>query len=131
MRPRSVTPDIRSPTYLQPVESAGCVRRLKDHMTTVAKRFIASMKQPETIIPESDGSTSLSFPIMVQLFLGQRCASCYNAEKPEGGVVLTGEIDKHYTKSYKIMSLIPTEARLTAIKSLEESLIVLKRVRLS
>ena len=94
----------RSLVYLQPGESAGCVGCHEDRMATVANtRTVASTKQPATIAPGPDGSKPLSYPILVQPLLDQKCASCHNAEKPEGGVVLTGEIDGTYTKSYNAL----------------------------
>ena len=95
---------MRSLVYLQPGESAGCVGCHEDRMATVANtRTVASTKQPATIAPGPDGSKPLSYPILVQPLLDQKCASCHNAEKPEGGVVLTGEIDGTYTKSYNAL----------------------------
>lgn len=95
---------MRSLVYLQPGETAGCVGCHENRMgTATTVKTIASTKKPATIQPGPDGSKPLSYPILVQPVLDAKCVSCHNAEKTEGGVNLTGEIDGAYTKSYNAL----------------------------
>ncbi len=95
---------MRSLVYLQPGESAGCVGCHEDRMATVASsKTIASTKQPATITPGPDGAKPLSYPILVQPVLDQKCVSCHNSERKAGDLLLTGDIDGHYTKSYNAL----------------------------
>jgi len=65
----------------------------------------AMLRTPSKITPGPDGSLPLSFPILVQSVLDRHCVSCHNEGTPDksGGVILTGEPDGHYTKSYNAL----------------------------
>ena len=93
---------MRSLTYLQPGENASCVGCHENRMKSFsgAGSSIALDGVPATIKPGPDGSNPLSFPILVQPVLDRLCVSCHNSEKPEGGVVLTGEPERQFSRSY-------------------------------
>ena len=60
---------------------------------------------PSQITPGPDGSKPLSFPILVQPVLYRNCVSCHNEVSADenGGIVLTGTPDGHYSKSYNAL----------------------------
>ena len=64
---------------------------------------LASTKEPSEIAPGPDGSKPLSYPILIQPVLDRRCIECHNAKKPEGKVILTGEPEGTFTKSYNAL----------------------------
>ena len=57
---------------------------------------------PSTITPAPDGSKPFSYPLLVQPVLEKHCVNCHGATATDdgGGIVLTGELEGHYTKSY-------------------------------
>jgi len=93
---------MRSLTYLQPGENASCIGCHEDRMKTfiATDSSIALNRERATIEPGPDGSNPLSFPVLVQPVLDRRCVSCHNSEKPEGNVVLTGEPEQQFSRSY-------------------------------
>ena len=101
---------MRSITYLQPGEKVSCVgchepRRLAPPPRGLAQ---ALLREPSSIEPGPDGSNPLSYPILVQPVLEKHCVSCHRAGKADGGVVLTGEPQGHYTASYNALArLVP------------------------
>jgi len=63
----------------------------------------ASAWEPSEITPGPDGSNPFSYPILVQPVLDRHCVECHKAEKPEGNVILTGEPEGTFTKSYNVL----------------------------
>ena len=95
---------MRSVVYLQPGEAAGCVGCHENRMESVPSvKTIASTREPSKITPGPDGSTPLSYPILVQPVLDKKCLVCHCEEKAEGNVNLEGVPDGHYTKSYNAL----------------------------
>ena len=102
---------MRSLTYLQPGEQASCVgcheHRLSAPPPAGAKP-LALERPPSTIEPGPDGSNPLSYPILVQPVLDRLCIRCHDgAASPESkgnSVVLTGDIEGRYTKSYNVLA---------------------------
>jgi hypothetical protein len=99
---------MRSVTYLQPGEQASCVgchepRTAAPSVSSIAR---ALRRPPSTILPGPDGSRPLSYPLLVQPVLDEHCVRCHNGEKAEGGVVLSGEPQDHYTVSYNTLALL-------------------------
>ena len=117
---------MRSASYLQPGEKAACVgcheprsttpaaalasasvpdnrRPITDDLSSSAP-FLAMARPPSAIEPGPDGSKPLSYPILVQPVLDKHCVSCHNNEKADGKVILTGEPQGHYTKSYNALA---------------------------
>ncbi len=100
---------MRSLVYLQPGETAGCTGCHEDRMAAVPSvKTLASTRQPSRIIPGPDGSKPLSYPILVQPILDNKCVECHNTEKMSGNIDLTGSVDGHYTKSYNaLLNYVP------------------------
>ncbi len=104
---------MRSLTYLQPGEQVSCVgcHESRTHApeslvdSVAARPALALNREPSTISPGPDGSKPLSYPILVQPVLDRHCIECHKAKKPEGKVILTGEPDGEFSKSYN--ALIP------------------------
>lgn len=95
---------MRSLVYLQPGETAGCTGCHEDRMQTVTgMKTLASTRMPSKIIPGPKGSNPLSYPILVQPILDNKCVACHNQSKSEGNIILTGDIDGHYTRSYNAL----------------------------
>ncbi len=98
---------MRSLTYLQPGENMSCVGCHENRMQTFISDSgaIAMRRGPSKIEPGPDGGKPFSYPLLVQPVLERRCTGCHSDLTPEksGGVILTGEPDGHYTKSYNAM----------------------------
>jgi len=97
---------MRSITYLQPGECASCVGCHEPRLSAPPRRPVAEalVRGPSPIAPAPAGSSPLSYPILVQPVLDQRCIACHRAGKADGGVVLTGEPQGHYTASYNALA---------------------------
>ncbi len=97
---------MRSLTYLQPGEVVSCVG-CHERRTAVPEQMdsfvAASAWEPSEITPGPDGSNPFSYPILVQPVLDRHCVECHKAEKPEGNVILTGEPEGTFTKSYNVL----------------------------
>jgi cytochrome c553 len=97
---------MRSITYLQPGETAGCTgcHELRSSAPPGGARPRALGRPPSAIEPAPDGSKPFSYPILVQPVLDKKCVSCHGRTKPAGGIVLTGEPEGHYTASYNALA---------------------------
>jgi hypothetical protein len=104
---------MRSVAYLQPGETAGCIGCHEPrHRAPVAPRVpLAARRPPSSIKPAPDGARPLSYPRLVQPVLDEHCVRCHNPAKPDGHVVLTGEPQGRFTKSYHALApLVPHSA---------------------
>ena len=97
---------MRSITYLQPGENAGCVGCHEPRTAAPSARPmpLALRRAPSTIQPGPDGSKPFSYPRLVQPVLDAKCVSCHGREKPAGGISLTGEPQGAYTVSYNALA---------------------------
>ncbi len=101
---------MRSITYLQPGEKASCAGCHENRLTAPAEvsKRLAMRRPPSQIQPGPDGSNPLSYPLLVQPVLDKHCVACHGGEKPAGPegqpIVLTGEPDGLYSKSYNILA---------------------------
>jgi hypothetical protein len=97
---------MRSVTYVQPGETRSCVGCHERRTTTSqpAHAALAVQRLPSLIEPGPDGSNPLSYPLLVQSVLNQHCVRCHNREQPDGGVILTGEPDSGFTRSYNALA---------------------------
>ena len=97
---------MRSITYLQPGENASCIGCHEPRTTAPPRHRMARAlrRPPSETVPGPDGSNPLSYPILVQPVLDKHCVSCHSRAQPEGGVVLTGEAEGHYTVSYNALA---------------------------
>ena len=100
---------MRSLTYLQPGEQTSCVG-CHEHRGTAAPALAAqaSTRPPSDITPGPDGSKPLSYPILVQQMLDEKCVSCHGHQEPAGGVQLTGDAQGAFSTSYLALApLVP------------------------
>ena len=95
---------MRSLTYLQPGENMSCIGCHEHRMqtSTPSRQALAMQRPPSKITPGPEGSKPFSYPLLVQPVLYRHCVSCHNEVAPEsnGGLVLTGEREGNYTRSY-------------------------------
>jgi len=98
---------MRSLTYLQPGESMSCIGCHENRMQTSMpnRQALALQRVPSKIVPGPDGSKPLSYPLLVQPVLDRHCVECHSEAVPDenGGIVLTGEPEGHYTRSYNAL----------------------------
>ena len=98
---------MRSLTYLQPGENVSCIGCHENRMqtSTPSRLALAMQRGPSAIAPGPDGSKPFSYPLLVQPVLYQHCVSCHNevAHDKNGGVILTGGREGHYTQSYNAL----------------------------
>jgi hypothetical protein len=64
----------------------------------------ALARGPSRIEPGPDGSRPYSYPLLVQPVLDRHCVRCHSGAKPPKGIVLTGEPEGHYTRSYNALA---------------------------
>jgi hypothetical protein len=97
---------MRSVTYLQPGETTSCIGCHESRSTAPpsGRQPLALAHPPSVIEPGPPGSAPLSYPILVQPVLDRHCVSCHKKEKPEGGVILTGEPQGRFTVSYHALA---------------------------
>lgn len=97
---------MRSVTYLQPGERTSCVGCHEPRSVTPAtgRAPAALAREPSIIEPGPDGSKPLSYPLLVQPVLDKHCVRCHNPQKPEGKLVLTGEPEGRFTRSYNALA---------------------------
>jgi hypothetical protein len=96
---------MRSGTYLQPGEHATCVGCHEPRASSPpGARPLALRRQASRIRPGPDGSRPFSYPVLVQPILDRKCVACHSGPKAGGGIVLTGEPDGPYTRSYNALA---------------------------
>lgn len=97
---------MRSLTYLQPGEQAGCVGCHEHRSAAPAARLmtLAGQREPSQIAPGPDGSKPFNYAILVQPILDKKCVSCHQPTKADGGVDLTGTPAGEFTMSYNALA---------------------------
>jgi hypothetical protein len=97
---------MRSLTYLQPDEVTGCAGCHEPRLRAASARtgLQALRRPPSAIEAGPDGSSPLSFPLLVQPVLDRHCVGCHGSEEPQGDVVLTADPEGHYTRAYAALS---------------------------
>jgi len=101
---------MRSVTYLQPGEKAACMGCHEQRLSsaTSVHTTLAVQREPSRIEPGPDGSNPFSYPLLVQPVLDKHCVQCHGGETPKGPeghpLVLTGEQEGRYTKSYNALA---------------------------
>ena len=94
---------MRSSTYVQPGEVTSCVG-CHNYGTTLsdnpAAGPLAMGRAPSEIEPGFLGGRPFSFVEVVQPVLDGHCVRCHGNEKPGGGLDLTGDTDRGFTRSY-------------------------------
>ena len=97
---------MRSVVYLQPGETASCVG-CHEPRTMVPPRSptpAALRRPPSPIQPGPDGSAPWSYPLLVQPVLDRLCVRCHGGPEPKKGLVLTGEPQGRFTRSYNALA---------------------------
>jgi hypothetical protein len=101
---------MRSLTYLQPGEQAGCIG-CHEYRTGTPDTYspaLARTREPSRIKPGPDGSKPFSYPLLVQPILDKHCVSCHGLQRAEGGIVLTGNPAGAFSTSYNtLVPLVP------------------------
>jgi len=97
---------MRSATYAQAGETVSCVgcHEPRTSVPATTRPPKAMTRAPSMIEPGPDGSKPFSYPILVQDVLDRSCVSCHSAKTPGGSIILTGEPDGHYTRSYNALA---------------------------
>ena len=94
---------MRSVAYLQPGERRGCVGCHEPPGAAAAARPPAAFaRAPSPLEPGPDGTRPFCYPRLVQPVLDRHCVACHDGTKGKdhGAVVLTGEPDGPFTRSY-------------------------------
>jgi len=94
---------MRSVTYLQPGERVSCVGCHEPKMTAplrTSSQLLAMQRPASTLDPGPWGGRPFSYVEVVQPVLDQHCVRCHGGEKTEGDLVLTGEPEGHFNRSY-------------------------------
>ena len=97
---------MRSIVYLRESETASCVGCHEPRMAAPPRGAApgALRRPPSEISPGPDGSRPLSYPRLVQPVLDTHCVRCHSGPKPKKGLVLTGERQGHFTRSYNALA---------------------------
>ena len=98
---------MRSITYLQPGETSSCIgcHEPRTSAPRAQHGIPAAMRREASVIaPGPEGSKPLSYPRLVQPVLDQHCVRCHNADQHAADIVLTGEPEGHYTRSYNALA---------------------------
>ncbi|NUQ62295.1 MAG: NPCBM/NEW2 domain-containing protein [Pirellulales bacterium] len=101
---------MRSLTYLQPGEQAGCIG-CHEHRTSspaAGMTALATRRGPSDITPGPQGSKPFNYAILVQPILDKHCVECHRPGKAEGGFDLSGAPAGEFTVSYNsLVALVP------------------------
>lgn len=97
---------MRSVTYLRPGETAACAGCHEPRTTAPPStgRLRALARDVSRARPGPEGANPFSYPLLVQPVLDKHCVRCHSGAKPAGKVVLTGEPQGHYTRSYNVLA---------------------------
>ena len=97
---------MRSIVYVQPGETASCVGCHEPRTTAPPHRAaaLALRRPPSAIEPGPDGTRPWSYPRLVQPVLDRHCVRCHGGPKPKKGIVLTGEAEGHFSRSYNVLA---------------------------
>jgi hypothetical protein len=97
---------MRSVTYLQPGERVSCIG-CHEHRTSAPlpqrSSPLAMSRQPSKIDPGPWGGRPFSYVEVVQPVLDQHCVRCHGGEKTEAELVLTGEPEGGFSRSYNAL----------------------------
>ncbi len=98
---------MRSFTHLMPGEQQSCVgcHADRNYVTPdVTARPLAARRPPQDLTPPEWGVCGFSYPHIVQPVLDQYCVECHNAQAPEGGVDLSGDLTDFFNVSYETLA---------------------------
>lgn len=95
---------MRSEVYLQKGENRGCVGCHEQTQTTfknMDKQSLAARRKPSVLTPGIEGTSPLSYPILIQPILNRACLSCHEGKKDQPTPNLTGTPADNFSISYK------------------------------
>jgi len=82
----------------------GCHEKAKDNPATCSRLPLALGRSPSTPGPqpgETTGARPLHYPADVQPILDKHCVRCHNEQQKDSKLVLTGELTRHFNRSYE------------------------------
>jgi len=93
---------MRSFVTVMPGESASCIgcHEQRTRPPHAPRATLASERPPSVIEPIPDVPEVMDFPRDIQPVLDRHCAECHNADRRDGGVVLTGDRGPTYSLAY-------------------------------
>lgn len=97
---------MRTFTHLMPGEKQGCIGCHDDRNTLnikLEKRSMASLREVEELTPPPWGVGGFHYPKDIQPVWDKNCVTCHNADKPSGGVELTGDKTDFFNVSYDVL----------------------------
>lgn len=64
---------------------------------------LATLRPPRALAPQpgDGGARPIHYPSDVQPVLDEHCARCHDADRPDGGLDLTGALTTHFNRSYE------------------------------
>ncbi|MFA6563235.1 MAG: hypothetical protein WCV00_15095 [Verrucomicrobiia bacterium] len=103
---------MRSTTYVQPGEKTSCVGCHEHRMSAPTKTRsvpLAMQRPPSRIEPGELGGRPFAFVEAIQPVLNKHCVKCHSGPDAKKGIVLTGEPQGGFTKSYISLCGDPTQ----------------------
>lgn len=97
---------MRDTTSFKPGERISCAGCHEPRRTTpprgapVAQAF----RRPPTRLAAAEGNGGVSFPRDVQPILDRRCVRCHDVTKPDGGVILSGDVTRTFNVAYETLN---------------------------
>jgi len=97
---------MRSLVYAQPGEIISCIGCHERRMSAPPEmnQAMALRREASLLRPGPDGSSPLSYPLLVQSLLDKKCIRCHQGEDAAGGICLTSMPEGQYTKSYNALA---------------------------
>ncbi|MBI5684976.1 MAG: hypothetical protein HZC54_07835 [Verrucomicrobia bacterium] len=112
---------MRSTTYVQPGEKTSCVGCHEHRMSAPTRTHavpLAMQRPPSRLEPGELGGRPFAFVEVVQPVLNKHCVKCHSGPEAKKGIVLTGEPQAGFTKSYISLcgdSTLPPKQRKSAV----------------
>lgn len=97
---------MRSLVYLKQGEVLACAGCHEQRQSAPASGSIAQAlrREPSPLQAPPEGANPFSYPRLVQPVLDRHCVECHNSERADGGIVLTGQPEGAFTKSYNALA---------------------------
>ncbi len=96
---------MRTFVNLQPGEVRSCIGCHEQRNQAPPRRMPLALQRPPVRPTPQPGETTvprpLYYPTDVQPILDQHCVACHNADKPDGDLILTGELTTYFNRSYE------------------------------
>ena len=93
---------MQSWTSVMPGETTSCIG-CHEHRTQtapVASHLLATRRPPSQITPFPNLPDVIDFPRDIQPVLNQHCVPCHSYDKPDGGIILTGDHGPQFSHSH-------------------------------